>query len=420
MRSGKQKGVERPSSKSTEFIPRLNLWHGLFFILGVSATLLVVVLAPSIGRSSFSSKSIRTPPLIKSQPMWGQLDYETIELERPDESFPDHVPAPGPISWWFPKMSDAQVEGIIRASQMSPEQLETMLDKRRWRAHTNGWQILPPNELVRDLSLPVRRSLYAVLAQFPENLFIQNPVRIPGTEFNAWLGSCGVPMDKQELIRKMSLPQGDTICFYDGQLLEWFCSPAERKAFAKAATRVHALMMKLHITPQTDLSALINYWARGSRASSMKPFLASLSRMSGGTTISTSFLFPTFARMRLYTYPDSRNDRLAYHQDCFWTAMNFFNETPDYNFFEPAQIRKSLKTDYTEVGTNWVFGDLIMLMDTNKQALHMCVYIADDVVFTKNGATFLAPWVLMKMPDMMKDYTLKGPVQLASFRKKDV
>ena len=54
----------------------------------------------------------------------------------------------------------------------------------------------------------------------------------------------------------------------------------------------------------------------------------------GGAAVNISYLMPTFARLRLYTYPDSWNDPDTSKQDCFFTTMNFFNETPDTNFFD--------------------------------------------------------------------------------------
>ena len=46
----------------------------------------------------------------------------------------------------------------------------------------------------------------------------------------------------------------------------------------------------------------------------------------------------------------------------------------------------------------------------------MCVYLADEVVFTKNGRDKIEPWVLMKLPDMLAWYKAKEPVQVAVYR----
>jgi hypothetical protein len=60
-----------------------------------------------------------------------------------------------------------------------------------------------------------------------------------------------------------------------------------------------------------------------------------------------------------------------------------------------------------------------MLLDRHNQALHMCVYIADGVVFTKNGADFKSPWVLMKLSDMLALYPTQQAVRLVTYRPKN-
>jgi hypothetical protein len=53
-------------------------------------------------------------------------------------------------------------------------------------------------------------------------------------------------------------------------------------------------------------------------------------------------------------------------------------------------------------------------------AAHMCVYIAADVVYTKNGVDPKQPWVLMRMKDLLALYTSDQPQQWRVFRKNGV
>ena len=101
--------------------------------------------------------------------------------------------------------------------------------------------------------------------------------------------------------------------------------------------------------------------------------------------------------------------------------MNFFNETPDTNFFDGAYSQKILDTEYEPVSDEPFFGDLIVLFDENGQSVHMCVYIADDFVFTKNGVNPAQPWVLMRMSDMMMVYyTPEKTARIMFLRRKDL
>jgi hypothetical protein len=245
---------------------------------------------------------------------------------------------------------------------------------------------------------------------------MQHPVRIAASDLEGWMERSGLEPQTRALLRRFVIPEGDKLAFYDNQLLELGSSFEERKRLAKAVARIPALLMSLRITPDSDIEQLTRYWGQGGRGKAMKPFLESLRHVTNGVAVSVSYFFPTFARMRLYTYPESTNVALSAREDCFWTAMNFSNEAPDYRLADAAVIKRSLQTEHTEVKTNWTFGDLIMLLQ-NGQAVHLCVYIADDVVFTKNGADYLEPWVLMKIPDMVKLYNKDGPIEILGFRR---
>jgi hypothetical protein len=64
------------------------------------------------------------------------------------------------------------------------------------------------------------------------------------------------------------------------------------------------------------------------------------------------------------------------------------------------------------------FGDVLLLLGKDNKALHMCVHIADEMVFTKNGANTQQPWVLMKMSEMLGEYENEKPFQLVTYRRK--
>src|SRR5262249_41170976 len=122
------------------------------------------------------------------------------------------------------------------------------------------------------------------------------------------------------------------------------------------------------------------------------------------SALNVSYLLPPFARLRLYTYPEAWNDLTAARQDCVFTSLNFFKETIDTNLFDLACREQILNSDYVLVHDEPSFGDIVSLLDRDNQVFHMCVYIADGFVFTKNGVNSAQPWVLMKMTDMLAMY----------------
>ena len=102
-------------------------------------------------------------------------------------------------------------------------------------------------------------------------------------------------------------------------------------------------------------------------------------------------LLPPFARRRLYTYHPVTEEKSRYHLDCHWTALNFFSEQPDDRFGDVKEVSRALNGDYHRVSGNLRLGDVVVFMD-QKKPVHSAVYVADDVLFTKNGRGSSMPW----------------------------
>jgi hypothetical protein len=78
-----------------------------------------------------------------------------------------------------------------------------------------------------------------------------------------------------------------------------------------------------------------------------------------------------------------------------------------------------LRSEYARIADgSHQFGDLLLLLSADQQALHMCVHIADDAVFTKNGANTQQPWVLMKLSEMLGGYESQKPFEIITYRRK--
>ena len=58
------------------------------------------------------------------------------------------------------------------------------------------------------------------------------------------------------------------------------------------------------------------------------------------------------------------------------------------------------------------------MLTESKFAMHACVFIADDVYYTKNGTDPNQPWVLMRMKDMMTQYASGQPQEWRVYRRK--
>jgi hypothetical protein len=203
--------------------------------------------------------------------------------------------------------------------------------------------------------------------------------------------------------------------FADRQIFALLSSSNETRCLVKTLTRVPTLLMELKVSADSDLDLLAAYWGGHGKLQETKRLLRSLARVPGGGSINISHFLPPLPRGLLYTYPAPTN---AERQDCFWTSFNFFNERPDDRFRAPQVANQTLQSDYAPAHGDRQFGDLLLLLEADDMAAHMCVYIAKDVVYTKNGNDPNQPWVLMRMKDLLTLYASEKPQQWRVFRKK--
>ena len=135
------------------------------------------------------------------------------------------------------------------------------------------------------------------------------------------------------------------------------------------------------------------------------------------TELDVSHLLPALARRRLYTYPtldQAVNGRLP---DCHWTSLNFFRNTPKAYYLDTRLAASELLSEYVPVSAPYRFGDVLTFI-SGDSVLHSCVFIADDIVYTKNGENVLAPWVLQRMDDVMAIYQTDASVRIQGYRLK--
>ena len=85
------------------------------------------------------------------------------------------------------------------------------------------------------------------------------------------------------------------------------------------------------------------------------------------------------------------------------SSLNFFSLEPDDRYLDVNNAIAALRTGYHIVESNYQLGDIIAFLDNEGDMFHVVVYIADDLVFTKNGTSPVSPWTLMPL-QRVKDY----------------
>lgn len=100
-----------------------------------------------------------------------------------------------------------------------------------------------------------------------------------------------------------------------------------------------------------------------------------------------------------------------------WTSLNFFNLAPVDAYLDARQAADHLVKEYVVVDAPQRYGDILCFLD-NGEGLHTCVYVADDIVLTKNGDSILAPWALMQIKDVETIYRRSASTRVQVYRLK--
>jgi hypothetical protein len=104
------------------------------------------------------------------------------------------------------------------------------------------------------------------------------------------------------------------------------------------------------------------------------------------------------------------------YPDCHWTSLNFFNYRPEERLFDTDGAGMYVR-EQCEPGTGpYRFGDILFFTTAAGQAIHSCVYLADDFVFTKNGANVISPWLIMKLSDVIDRYSVREEPTIQIYR----
>lgn len=353
---------------------------------------------------------------------WGQLEYIPILIETPDEFLSVSRQTGYESSWTFQNHSVSALAELFNSAGLSPQEREWLLDQRNWRPVTNGFAITPPPEMLMGISRAARERIYAALAESGGNPLHEMPLSFRRDGRDEWFYKSGLSAPTIALTKSLLYQRGNAWCLSDWPLLlRYIESPAERRRLLKTTSRQSTLLVRLRVQPDSDVEPLAGYWGRGGRLKDIRPLLQSLALVPDGVSLDVVHLLPRFLRARIYTYPFPTESSVKPAPNCFWTSMNFFaNEGPDDKFHDPEQMKRVLEDDYFPVEDNYLLGDVLLLSKPSGTLVHAAVFVADDVVITKNGAYHTQPWMFARMDDLAASYPSTTPLKLRGYRRKDL
>jgi len=347
---------------------------------------------------------------------WGRLLARPVLLTPPARVF-DPAFTLGDGKWYFENAPLADIRTLLESCGFSQEQASTLLSLLKPAEGRPGLlSVAPPADLVLDLSPDVRSLFYTRLAMLDANFAQRHPFRMAERHLQAWMRSDGFDPAHERVVRDLLWRSGDTLMFSDYNLLaSRMTRPSERVAFQQWLAQKVSLFLRIEIPRDADVPALASYWGAAGRGEDVLPILSSTAA-SGGATIGIMNLMPPFVREYLNRFPQPPAPG-APLPACHWSSLNVFTRgMPDDAFHDAAAIEREIRENYRPISGNPRFGDLVMLNEPDGSSIHSAVYIADDIVFTKNGPSPATPWVFSTIEEMKAAYPSAVPLTTAFLR----
>ncbi|MEI6376404.1 MAG: hypothetical protein WCO97_04345 [bacterium] len=392
-------------------------------IFAIITLLIVVGFVTHFVDKRIERKVFGTAPDIHSGP-WGDLQTWDVRIEQPMEYVGfEKTSSEGPV-WNFGTLSPVAVEGLLLDSGCTAEQSQQLL-KCQVQGGNGSAMYRPKEALLLSLSPEVRSKLYLALAHNAANRFQANPYPIPSGDMASFFVRLH---DSNETafatMKKLLYTRNGYTYFSDPErVLKDLPTAEERLDYLQSLTSQSAVMMRLLIRPDSDIDKPLNYWALSMPGVLMKnltPLFESQRRLPEGGSISILYLLPKLAREKLFSTPLPPASGDGKLPDCHWTALNYFNATYDPRMADNEYASRFITENYYEIAKPGIGGDLLLLLNAQGGVIHSAVYIADDVVFTKNGISYSQPWILMHEKDLVGSYSALESVKVAYFRRRGI
>lgn len=375
---------------------------------------------------SATTSPTTAPQIIESKPgPWGHLQLVPIVLELPENVTTVERATARLDRWHFAGMVRIVAEALLVTCGFTESQMADMRSAS-WSVDGLSCAVDVPDRVLLSLAPACRAALYAKLMVDPANKGVIDPSWYRVGKVDARLRGSGLSDASMTLLKSLLYPgDDDTLLFNEIRpALRAIADPAEQTRFLKAVTRHRAIVGRLQIDENTDTASLANYWGRGGREANLLPLLDSyrynaIAGVERPGKVNVAMLLPPFVQQRLYHYAEGASADDSPRDDCYWSTLNFFNDVPDDRMHDLGYIAGVLQRDYDRIDAPSQLGDVILIADGNGNAMHAVNYIADDLVFTKNGVNTFQPWILAPLRDVTTVYRIKNDkLTFGYFRKK--
>lgn len=382
-----------------------------------------LTLAKNTGSSPLEAAAVKNSKVtVGAEGPWGQLEYYPVYLEAAD-SMIEKFPLPNSRTRWaFPIAMKPSLAEFFKSAGIDRSFIDAMMNPTSLAETDTSIYVFPPQAMLETMPPGQRGTVYAELRKYPENEFHAEPVLITTGNIDDWFRSSDLKPNILALIKQMSYQRGDTIAFSDlADLMAHAGGEAEARDILKACTRSRGYVVSLRMSPQINVQSMIDYWTTGLnlRRKDIEPLLNSIKDTEGVASVDLMHILPPLPRKLLLSYPDNAMSRDGIMPDCHWTSLNFFNYDPQPYLLDSRLATTAVLERFTTVPEPYRYGDILFFLDIkNGDAFHSCVYLADGLVFSKNGRNVLSPWVITTLDELKKIYLFDGNGRVQAYRNK--
>jgi hypothetical protein len=361
----------------------------------------------------------RLPVSVLPPGPWGSLEYYRIPLTCPSDSLANLRTPSQRVEWCIPATNQTGLEAELLSAGLTGTEIAIVLKGATVLATSELMRVFPSEEAVLGMGFETRRKLYQHLGTIRENRFHRRPLYIATENLSSWFDGSGIPRPVIEDIAKLAYPTPRGVGYFFADLpftLRRTDSLKEERLLLSGLTRRQGLVVRLRVTRENLSPEIGNYWNAGYKNKAVMPILDAVAHANDGAAIDISHLLPATPRQYLNRFPEPSDAVDGRLPDWFWTCYNFFRFTPRDVYADSPERDTLLLEEFVPGIPPLQFGDLVML-NSGTKIIHGCIHIADDIVFTKNGADFFSPWVLMRLEDVVASQDLIGDVTLSAYRK---
>jgi hypothetical protein len=336
---------------------------------------------------------------------WGNIEFLPITIAPPRKLLRVQGIEEHGVRWYFTGATKAAFSGLLDELNVSNDLKKSLTAPAVLSEHPQGVRLEPTCEMVRALGEKPLRRFYEILANEQEN----NPDRWEFlTAFTKSVVKYGGSRAAVSVLEDVSIEYGRfTVTYAMSCVLAGIDDPEEKVGLIKALSQQNSMLVRIRVTPETNVEELAAYWGRGMWTTDVEAIIESVKQRPDGGVINIMEVLPPLPGSLLHSYPTPHNFMTGPEviKNCSWTAFNFFRDTPRPEFADENVVLTTLAEDYLPVLSDPRYGDIAVFLTPERTMRHVAVYLADNLYFTKNGNNPWHPWVYSTEEDLMESFS---------------